>query len=89
MKPEDIQAMDDNDEEEEGGWAGAQDEVDYAAKLDFEDFDEDEKPSAENSKERSNRDTSVGEPESRWQSHEGKTVSSSCHVYNVLAFVVI
>lgn len=87
LKPEDIQAMDDNDEEEEGGWAGAQDEVDYAAKLDFEDFDEDEKPSAENSKERSNRDTSVGEPESRWQSHEGKTVSSSCHVYNVLAFV--
>ena len=74
LKPEDIQAMADNDEEEEGGWAGAQDEVDYAAKLDFEDFDDDEKPSAEAST-RPERATTSGEPETRWQSNENRTVS--------------
>ena len=71
LKPEDIQAMADNDEEEEGGWAGAQDEVDYAAKLDFEDFDDDEKPSMEVPC-RPERESASGEP---WQSNESRTVS--------------
>lgn len=74
LKPEDIQAMADNDEEEEGGWAGAQDEVDYAAKLDFEDFDDDEKPSIEMST-KPERETASGEPETRWQSNESRSVS--------------
>lgn len=43
FKSEDIQVMVDNDEEEEGGWVGVQDEVDYVVKLDFEDFDDDDK----------------------------------------------
>lgn len=43
FKLEDIQVMVDNDEEEEGGWVGVQDEVDYVVKLDFEDFDDDDK----------------------------------------------
>ena len=74
LKPEDIQAMADNDEEEEGGWAGAQDEVDYAAKLDFEDFEEDEKSSAEAAAKKLERE-SKSEPETRWQSNEGRSVS--------------
>lgn len=74
LKPEDIQAMADNDEEEEGGWAGAQDEVDYAAKLDFEDFDDDDKPSVEAST-KPERETTSGESETRWQSNESRTVS--------------
>lgn len=73
LKPEDIQAMADNDEEEEGGWAGAQDEVDYAAKLDFEDFEDDEKPHTEASWKPERETTS--EPETRWQSNEGRSVS--------------
>ena len=80
LKPEDIQAMADNDEEEEGGWAGAQDEVDYAAKLDFEDFDDDEKPSMEASTRPEKRSTS-GEPETRWQSNEGRTVSDVIYLF--------
>ena len=74
LKPEDIQAMADNDEEEEGGWAGAQDEVDYAAKLDFEDFDDDDKPSVEAST-KPEREITSGESETRWQSNESRTVS--------------
>ena len=73
LKPEDIQAMADNDEEEEGGWAGAQDEVDYAAKLDFEDFEDDEKPHTEASRKPERETTS--EPETRWQSNESRSVS--------------
>ena len=76
LKPEDIQAMADNDEEEEGGWAGAQDEVDYAAKLDFEDFEDDEKPPPESSREKVDRDGTGGEPDTRWQSNEGRSVSN-------------
>ena len=76
LKPEDIQAMADNDEEEEGGWAGAQDEVDYAAKLDFEDFEEEEKLHAETSRGKFDREASSGEPETRWQSNEGRSVSN-------------
>ena len=68
--------MADNDEEEEGGWAGVQDEVDYAAKLDFEDFEEEDKPPAEPGREKSDRDRSNNEVDSRWQSSEGKSVSS-------------
>lgn len=74
LKPEDIQAMADNDEEEEGGWAGAQEEVDYSAKLDFEDFEEDEKPPGE--KGRVDRDSAGGEGDTRWHSNEGRTVSN-------------
>lgn len=74
LKPEDIQAMADNDEEEEGGWAGAQDEVDYAAKLDFEDFEEDERPSTEAAAKKLEKE-SKSEPETRWQSNEGRSVS--------------
>ena len=74
LKPEDIQAMADNDEEEEGGWAGAQDEVDYAAKLDFEDFEEDEKPSTGAAAKKLEKETK-SEPETRWQGNEGRSVS--------------
>lgn len=77
LKPEDIQAMADNDEEEEGGWAGVQDEVDYAAKLDFEDFEEEDKPPAEPGREKSDRDRSNNEVDSRWQSSEGKSVKET------------
>lgn len=77
LKPEDIQAMADNDEEEEGGWAGAQDEVDYAAKLDFEDFDDDEKPPVEPAREKSDRGVTTNEQDSRWQSSEGRPVSNT------------
>ena len=83
LKPEDIQAMADNDEEEEGGWAGAQDEVDYAAKLDFEDFEDDEKPPTETSKEKFDRDGTSSETDSRWPSSEGRPVSNAsfvCHI---------
>lgn len=41
LRPEDIQAMD--DEDDDGGWAGAHGEVDYTAKLNFEDFEDEEK----------------------------------------------
>jgi len=41
LRPEDIQAMDDDDDD--GGWAGAHGEVDYTAKLNFEDFDDEDK----------------------------------------------
>lgn len=40
VKAEDIQALD--DDEDDGGWAGAQEEVDYTAKLNFEDFDDED-----------------------------------------------
>lgn len=73
LKPEDIQAMADNDEEEEGGWAGAQHEVDYAAKLDFEDFEDDENPPTEASRKRERETRS--EQEARWQSNESRPVS--------------
>lgn len=71
LKPEDIQAMADNDEEEEGGWAGAQDEVDYAAKLDFEDFEDDDKPPLEPPA-KPEKETASGEPETRWQGNESR-----------------
>lgn len=32
-----------DDEDDDGGWAGAHGEVDYSAKLNFEDFDEEDK----------------------------------------------
>lgn len=73
LKPEDIQAMADNDEEEEGGWAGAQDEVDYAAKLDFEDFEDDDRPSTEPPV-RPEKDIPSSEPETRWQGSESRPV---------------
>lgn len=72
--------MTDNDEEEEGGWAGAQDEVDYAAKLDFEDFEDDDKPSLEQPV-KPEIETPSGEPETRWQGNESRPVSKViCHV---------
>lgn len=73
LKPEDIQAMADNDEEEEGGWAGAQHEVDYGAKLEFEDFDDDDKPPADSSRVKSDIDSTSNKGEPRWQSNDSRS----------------
>ena len=40
IKQEDIQNI--NDDEDDAGWAGAQDEVDYNAKLQFDEESDDE-----------------------------------------------
>ncbi len=42
VKQEDIQGMD--DDVDDGGWAGAQEEVDYTAKLNFDESDEEPEP---------------------------------------------
>lgn len=87
LKPEDIQAMPDNDEEEGGGWAGAQDEVDYAAKLDFEDFEDDEKTPSKGSM-KPDRENNSGEPEARWQSNESRSVSDVMFPVAIDQFVI-
>jgi len=69
--------MADNDEEEEGGWAGAQHEVDYGAKLEFEDFDDDDKPPADSSRVKSDIDSTSNKGEPRWQSNDSRSVSTS------------
>ena len=74
LKPEDIQAMADNEEEEEGGWAGAQEEVDYGAKLDFEDFEDDEKPYS-GAIAQQNRDHTADDMGRKHQSSDGRFVS--------------
>ena len=71
VNEEDIRAMDAEDVED-GGWAGAQEEIDYSVKLNF---DDDEAPSAGDHGGRSSgRETKQADPVSEPPQHQGERV---------------
>lgn len=64
VRVEDIQRLEFNDDDE--GWAGAQAEVDYGAKLKFEDSDESESDEEANGRQKSS-EKKRGSPEKEMQ----------------------
>ena len=87
VKQEDIQSMDD-DVDDGGGWAGAQEEVDYSAKLKFDESDEEQETPSKSSegKAKSSSSNNVGYSEDR--SADGKSQSRKVRLFFKIMSVV-